>query len=424
MSFKVAILGAGPAGCTLARLLQHESNKISVTIFEAEASLDVRSQGGSLDLHETTGQAALKKAGLWAEFQKHARYDGEALKIADKNLLCYIRMNGAPAPSSTSQTAAAPGGRPEIDRPLLREMLSKSLLEGTIQWSKKVSNIDEDLHIHFTDGTTRGDFDLIVGSDGAWSKARPYLSDVKPFYSGMAGHSMTIENAEETHPELFKLVNRGSLFTFSDGKSLMGQYNGNGNIVVSTWSKRAANWQSTYDVNNAGAVRKASAEEYAGWHPDLVALLHACNDKVVPRDLFMLPVGHSWPHRRGVTLIGDAAHVMTPFAGEGVNLAMEDAMKLADAILSATSPASATEAASQALDQAVAGFERDMFKRATLTQQMTMDMMNFMFNTPDAPRSCIAPYTLRAVRGPSPTAASWFLTPLVYAWFAVFKLIW
>jgi 2-polyprenyl-6-methoxyphenol hydroxylase-like FAD-dependent oxidoreductase len=303
-------------------------------------------------------------------------------------------------------------------------MLFNSLLEGTVQWSKKVTKIDDDLNIHFADGTTQGKFDLIVGSDGAWSKARPYLSDVKPFYSGIAGHTMTIENAEETYPELYKLVNRGSLFTFSDAKCIVGQCNGNGDISVATWIKRDADWQSTYDVNNAAAARKANAEVYADWHPDLLALLSACDDNVVPRDLFMLPIGHSWTHRRGVTLIGDAAHVMTPFAGEGVNLAMEDSMQLSEAILSAASQASDAKAVSEALDQAVARFEQDMFKRATATQAMTVDMMNFMFNEPGAPRSCIERYMLRAVRGPSPTLASWFLTPVVYAWYAVFKLIW
>jgi 2-polyprenyl-6-methoxyphenol hydroxylase-like FAD-dependent oxidoreductase len=49
--------------------------------------------------------------------------------------------------------------------------------------------------------------------------------------------------------------------------------------------------------------------------------------------MYMLPIGFSWPHRSGVTIIGDAAHLMTPFAGEGVNLAMWDAMLLGRALV-------------------------------------------------------------------------------------------
>lgn len=50
MPFKIAIIGAGPAGCALARLLQQSDHQIDVTIFESEASPNFRSQGGTLDL--------------------------------------------------------------------------------------------------------------------------------------------------------------------------------------------------------------------------------------------------------------------------------------------------------------------------------------------------------------------------------------
>jgi len=81
-SINVAIVGAGPAGCTLARLLQLSNVPIKVTIFEREASLDARTQGGTLDLHTDTGIAALKKAKLYDEFLKFARFDGEGNKQA------------------------------------------------------------------------------------------------------------------------------------------------------------------------------------------------------------------------------------------------------------------------------------------------------------------------------------------------------
>jgi len=76
-SLNVAIVGAGPAGCTLARLLQHSKAPVKVTVFEGEASLDARTQGGTLDLHTETGIEALKQAGIYDEFLKHARFDAE-----------------------------------------------------------------------------------------------------------------------------------------------------------------------------------------------------------------------------------------------------------------------------------------------------------------------------------------------------------
>ncbi|EME50203.1 hypothetical protein DOTSEDRAFT_68917 [Dothistroma septosporum NZE10] len=410
----IAIIGAGPAGCLLARLLFESKQQISVTLFESESSPNFRSQGGSLDLHETTGQAALKKAGLFDHFLEHARYDGEALKIADKKLLCYVKMAGSKADGKNGT------GRPEIDRPKLRELLFNSLPEGAVHWNKKLARVDQNHVLHFADGTSQGKFDLIVGADGAWSKVRPRVSDAQPYYSGIAGHSWYIPDVQNRAPELHDAVNRGSLFSFSDGKSIMAQQMGDGGINVGTWSVRPENWQSSYDARNPKAVKEAARKDYADWDPKLVAFTQEAEDaSIAPRDLFMLPIGHKWNHIAGVTLIGDAAHLSTPFAGEGVNLAFEDSMKLADAIVAAAPASSRTS-----LDKNIADFEADMFKRATATQQLTYDLLTAMYLTPGAPRNGIESYILRAMESEMGPMTIRLLTPVVYAWFFVFKMIW
>ncbi|KAI6989965.1 hypothetical protein D0859_10898 [Hortaea werneckii] len=443
MPISIAIIGAGPAGCMLARLLTHSQPKIEVTIFEGESSLDFRSQGGTLDLHASTGQRALKAAGLFDEFLKYARYDGEALKICDKDLLCYITQEG-----NSNAKASSFSNRPEIDRPQLRKILFESLPEGTVQWNRKLKSIstnDSRQTLHFADGTTATGFDLIVGADGAWSRFRPILTNERPFFSGIAGYSLVIPQAQKHNPKLFDLVNRGSVFAFSDGKGLTAQYMSDGSLNVGVWSVRAETMagegrnktDTHYDVQVAEVPLKSRLrQQYRDWHPSLQAFIQeADEEKMVPRDLFMLPIGHRWEHRPGVTLIGDAAHLMGPWAGEGVNLALEDALKLSEAIISSSTADDLSDKKESSsnpnptIDQHIQAFEQEMFVRATQTQRMTWNMMEAMFLTPGAPRTSIERYVLTAVLGGISSGigswlAGWVLAPVVYTWFYFFKMIW
>lgn len=88
---KIAIIGSGPAGLTLARLLHIAS--IPATISEREATPTARSQGGSLDLHTERGLRTVRDAGLWDEFMKHARYEGPDMVIADENGKRWLDLN-------------------------------------------------------------------------------------------------------------------------------------------------------------------------------------------------------------------------------------------------------------------------------------------------------------------------------------------
>ena len=407
---KIAIIGAGPAGCTLARLLIRAN--ISVTVFESESSLDCRTQGGTLDLHADTGIAVLKKAGLYNDFLKYARFDGEALTIADKNLKKYVCMKG-----TTSKTSR---GRPEIDREKLRLILVQSLPEDVIRWNHRLMKVNDDLSLQFDHGPEK-DFDIIVGADGAWSKVRPLVSKEQPYYSGIGGMWGFIANVEERYPDLYHLVNRGSMFAFSDSKSIMGQQKGDGSLYVSAVSVRDENRNTNPDRNahDAKGGKEAIAKEFHDWTPQLLKLVLAVDeDSMISRSLYMLPIGHRWENRPGVTLIGDAAHLMTPYAGEGVNLAMVDAMNLASAIIEAEKAGGR-----DALTEKVKAFEEEMFTRATKWQELTKVMMEDMYFTEGAPRTSIERYIMHAVANESNAFVSCCLGVLVYVYFWFFKLL-
>ncbi|KAI4163007.1 MAG: hypothetical protein LQ342_003324 [Letrouitia transgressa] len=384
---KIAIIGAGPAGCTLARLLVLSS--IPVTVFEGEKSFSARAQGGTLDLHTHTGQAALKECGLFSDFLKHARYDGEAIAVIDKNLTAYIKLGGARGQRSSR-------GRPEIDRSKLREILVDSLPEGTIRWGSRLRKVDpQDLSLYFDHRVATG-FDLVVGADGAWSKVRPLLSAEQPVYSGVAGFDLVIKDAEARYAEISRFVNRGTVFAYSDNKCVVVQQRGDDSLTVYAWSVRDEQWTKAcgFNVHNPREVKATLRKDYADWKEPLLSATQVADDKeLVTRSLYLLPSGHSWEGRPGITLIGDAAHLMAPFGGEGVNIAMMDAMKLAHAIIDASN----SDSPSVSLKQNVREFELDMFKRAAPVAEMSRLQMEDMMFAPGAPRSTIDSWLRRAI---------------------------
>jgi 2-polyprenyl-6-methoxyphenol hydroxylase-like FAD-dependent oxidoreductase len=356
---KVAIIGAGPSGLCLARTLYHKSlsnpsgPQFSITVFEAETSRHVRSQGGTLDLHPRSGQAALSEAGLLDEFKRVVRYEGQDMVIADKHGKRHVKVFDVEH------------GRPEIDRVELRRMLLDSVPEDMIQWGKRVKSVEVG-KIAFEDGTTAEGFDLIVGADGAWSKVRPLLTTIPPFYSGVSGFDIKLVDADNRHPNISAMVGRGSFFAFGeeDKQALMFQRNGDGSIRCYAFSTKPESWIKNpgYDVSDDEAIKSALLNDYKEWSDELKDVIRDFSrkggDEVTPRALYMLPVGLSWPTASGVTVLGDAAHLMTPFAGEGVNQALQDAMELALQILKHPND----------LNTAVKDYETDMFPR---TQEIT-----------------------------------------------------
>ena len=223
---------------------------MDVTIFGGEASSKARTQGGSLDLHTNTGIAALKDCGLYGEFEKYARYDGEAKVIGDKDNRHYIDMG---ASSSSGR------GRPEIDRSQLRDLLADPLAEnGTIRWGHRIKNVDANGTLHFTTGTASG-FDLIVGADGAWSKVRNVLTNEIPAYSGISGFDAQIPNAAEERPWIYKLTKRGTWTGLGDCKSIHCQQMGDGTISTYFWNVYPEDWAKAYEPQRPDGRPRDSA---------------------------------------------------------------------------------------------------------------------------------------------------------------------
>ncbi|ANP50016.1 2-polyprenyl-6-methoxyphenol hydroxylase-like FAD-dependent oxidoreductase [Streptomyces griseochromogenes] len=325
---RIAIIGAGPGGLTCARILQQHG--ITAAVHDLDASRTVRSQGGTLDMHPDSGQHALREAGLWEAFLTQARPEGKQMRLVGRD--GRILFDAIPPEADTTE------GNPEIDRGQLRDLLLDSLKPDTVRWGHKLIRAEalgNGTHrLHFTDGTST-DADLVVGADGAWSKVRRLLSDATPRYTGVTFVETGLNDADTRHLRLAELTGNGTMMALDNNLGFVAQRNSGGHIRVYVGMRTEEDWhqRTGLDLTDTAAVREALLKKFTGWSPDLLDFITRTDTGYTNRPLFALPVPHTWAHTPGVTLLGDAAHLMSPFSGMGANLAMLDGADLAHALV-------------------------------------------------------------------------------------------
>lgn len=316
---RVAIVGGGPGGLMLARLLHLRG--MSATVFERDSHAEDRPQGGSLDLHADTGQHAMRLAGLEDAFRAEARPEHQGDRLYDQRGTLLLDRDGLD------------DDRPEVDRTALRRILLDALPPGTVRWSSRVEDValGDGAGCALQVGGETLAFDIVVGADGAWSRVRKALTDVVPVYEGVTLIELGFDMRR--HSTVDRLVGNGKMFAVGDSRVLIAQRNGHGHIRgYAGWRMSKAEARETARFVPE-AARTAALQAFAGWAPSMLALIES-GDLLAVRPLYALPIGHRWTSHPGATLIGDAAHLMSPFGGEGVNLALVDAVNLADAIAS------------------------------------------------------------------------------------------
>ena len=367
---QIAIVGGGPGGLTLARLLQQSGAQVSV--YEREKNRSARVQGSALDLHEDSGLAALEAAGLIDAFWANHRPDLDRLRLADVHgTVLYDhprRMSGT-------------GKRPEIERGPLRDIMLNALQPGTLQWDCKLESAEmqgEQVLLRFAGGKTAL-ADIAIGCDGANSRLRKLVTSIRPDYVGVSLVEGLVPDAKKAIPALWDLLGGSALIALGGRKTIGMGTKPDGSVLfyagMTTQDDAARNsLDETKHPDHRVAWFHANFETWSTiWDP-----LFKEAASMIWRPLLVCPMDQHWESKPNVTLIGDAAHVMPPYAGEGVNMAMLDALVLSRNLLSEQNPSAA-----------IAAYEAEMFARMKHMTSNTM-LNTEMFYAPDASDRVVA----------------------------------
>lgn len=327
----IAIIGAGIGGVALAVACLHRG--ISFTLYERDRCFDARAQGYGLTLQQAS--KAMKGFGIFS-LKEGGNSTRHVVHATDGEIIIEWGMRTSPNKNKSPKRVNV-----HIPRQALRLALFEQLDNpDAVQWGHRLVCFKEcedkkiELSFQVNGGLKTAKADLVVGADGIRSVVRGLLigEDVTPLrylgYVVILGICPLNDLKGVESPLL-------------DSATVFQTVNGRERIYVMPYSLDSVMWQLSFPMpeEEAKALSAQGAEALkeeacrrAKWHYPIPQILSATlSTQISGYPVYDREILNSKLLEKAgaVTLIGDAAHPMSPFKGQGANQALLDALELA-----------------------------------------------------------------------------------------------
>lgn len=203
------------------------------------------------------------------------------------------------------------------------------------------------------------------------------VTSAVPVYSDKLYITTKILPGNPFHPQMEAIAGKGSMIVMGKGVHMFNSRQGDGHYRVDIGLQKPESFATHIDWTDHAAAKQLllSSEYFGSYSEEMQEIIRQSDGPFRPWLMYYMPTEHlNWTSVPGVTLIGDAAHVTTPFVGDGVNCAMRDSILLAGKLKQMG-----------VTDEAIAAYEKEMFPFAIDVISRSL-LSGEMFFQDDSPR--------------------------------------